>query len=162
MLIRLSVDTYTAQATAHDVKKGLANHKVSEFCEVIAALLTVLWKNLESSDTALLVFGNGDGGGGPLSKMLENVCTTHFSHYLTYSYLVISSVASKRLLTTIPNFLRSTWVIRWMNFSMILKRTRRRANYYLTGGSINVQTYLGFLVLDSRHGELYLEVRFSF
>jgi alpha-mannosidase len=30
-------------------------------------------KNLESSDTALLVFGNGDGGGGPLAKMLENV-----------------------------------------------------------------------------------------
>ena len=30
-------------------------------------------QNLESSDTALLVFGNGDGGGGPLAKMLENV-----------------------------------------------------------------------------------------
>ncbi|KAI0799601.1 glycosyl hydrolases family 38 N-terminal domain-containing protein [Irpex lacteus] len=41
------VDTYTAQATVGD--------------------------NLESSDTALLVFGNGDGGGGPLSKMLENL-----------------------------------------------------------------------------------------
>ncbi|PFH50184.1 glycoside hydrolase family 38 protein [Amanita thiersii Skay4041] len=50
------VDTYTAQATVQDVKKGLSNHK-----------------NLESSDTALLVFGNGDGGGGPLSKMLENL-----------------------------------------------------------------------------------------
>ncbi|KAI0685236.1 galactose mutarotase-like domain-containing protein [Cytidiella melzeri] len=31
------------------------------------------WNNLESSDTALLVFGNGDGGGGPLNKMLENL-----------------------------------------------------------------------------------------
>ncbi|KAG2005473.1 alpha-mannosidase [Coprinopsis cinerea AmutBmut pab1-1] len=50
------VETYTAQATVHDIKKGLENHK-----------------NLESSDTALLVFGNGDGGGGPLSKMLENL-----------------------------------------------------------------------------------------
>ncbi|KAF6748244.1 alpha-mannosidase [Ephemerocybe angulata] len=50
------VETYTAQATVGDVKKGLNNHK-----------------NLESSDTALLVFGNGDGGGGPLSKMLENL-----------------------------------------------------------------------------------------
>ncbi|KAG5643659.1 hypothetical protein DXG03_000539 [Asterophora parasitica] len=29
--------------------------------------------NLESSQAALLVFGNGDGGGGPLSKMLENL-----------------------------------------------------------------------------------------
>ncbi|KAI0338667.1 hypothetical protein BDW22DRAFT_1362757 [Trametopsis cervina] len=50
------VDTYTAQATVGDVNKGVTNHK-----------------NLESSDTALLVFGNGDGGGGPLSKMLENL-----------------------------------------------------------------------------------------
>jgi alpha-mannosidase len=30
-------------------------------------------QNLESNDTALLAFGNGDGGGGPLAKMLENV-----------------------------------------------------------------------------------------
>ncbi|KDR78195.1 hypothetical protein GALMADRAFT_245234 [Galerina marginata CBS 339.88] len=50
------VDTYTAQATVDDVNKGLTNHK-----------------NLESSDTSLLVFGNGDGGGGPLAKMLENL-----------------------------------------------------------------------------------------
>ncbi|KAJ3503870.1 hypothetical protein NLJ89_g8237 [Agrocybe chaxingu] len=50
------VDTYTAQATVGDVNRGLTNHK-----------------NLESSDTSLLVFGNGDGGGGPLAKMLENL-----------------------------------------------------------------------------------------
>ncbi|KAH6912224.1 alpha-mannosidase [Coprinopsis sp. MPI-PUGE-AT-0042] len=50
------VETYTAQATVGDVNKGVTNHK-----------------NLESSDTALLVFGNGDGGGGPLSKMFENL-----------------------------------------------------------------------------------------
>ena len=31
------------------------------------------FQNLESSNTALLVFGNGDGGGGPLNKMLENL-----------------------------------------------------------------------------------------
>jgi hypothetical protein len=30
-------------------------------------------QNLESSSTSLLVFGNGDGGGGPLAKMLESV-----------------------------------------------------------------------------------------
>ncbi|KAF8991674.1 glycosyl hydrolases family 38 N-terminal domain-containing protein [Cyathus striatus] len=53
------VDTYTAQATVGDVNKGLTNHK-----------------NLESSDTSLLVFGNGDGGGGPLAKMLENLGLT--------------------------------------------------------------------------------------
>lgn len=50
------VDTYTAQATVGDVNKGLTNHK-----------------NLESSSESLLVFGNGDGGGGPLPKMLENL-----------------------------------------------------------------------------------------
>ncbi|KZT66211.1 glycoside hydrolase family 38 protein [Daedalea quercina L-15889] len=50
------VDTYTAQASVGDVNKGITNHK-----------------NLESSDTSLLVFGNGDGGGGPLAKMLENL-----------------------------------------------------------------------------------------
>ncbi|KAH9037516.1 glycoside hydrolase family 38 protein [Lactarius pseudohatsudake] len=50
------VDTYNAQATADDIQKGLTNHK-----------------NLESSSTSLLVFGNGDGGGGPLAKMLESL-----------------------------------------------------------------------------------------
>ncbi|KAI0248419.1 glycoside hydrolase family 38 protein [Lactifluus subvellereus] len=50
------VDTYNAQATAGDIKKALTNHK-----------------NLESSSASLLVFGNGDGGGGPLAKMLENL-----------------------------------------------------------------------------------------
>ncbi|KAG6332318.1 hypothetical protein ID866_6771 [Astraeus odoratus] len=50
------VDTYTAQATVGEVNKGVMNHK-----------------NLESNDTALLVFGNGDGGGGALPKMLENL-----------------------------------------------------------------------------------------
>jgi alpha-mannosidase len=68
------VDTYTAQATADDVKKGLANHKASQANDLIALANLCVSKNLESSDTALLVFGNGDGGGGPLSKMLENVC----------------------------------------------------------------------------------------
>ncbi|KAH9965647.1 glycosyl hydrolases family 38 N-terminal domain-containing protein [Russula compacta] len=50
------VDTYNAQATAGDISKALTNHK-----------------NLESSSTSLLVFGNGDGGGGPLAKMLESL-----------------------------------------------------------------------------------------
>ncbi|KAG6918486.1 hypothetical protein DXG01_014113 [Tephrocybe rancida] len=50
------VDTYTAQATVGDINKGQNNHK-----------------NLESSQASLLVFGNGDGGGGPLAKMLENL-----------------------------------------------------------------------------------------
>ena len=59
--LTFSIDTYTAQATVGDIQKGITNHK-----------------NLESNDTALLVFGNGDGGGGPLNKMLENVCLLFF------------------------------------------------------------------------------------
>ncbi|TRM58025.1 glycoside hydrolase family 38 protein [Schizophyllum amplum] len=50
------VDTYTAQATVGDVNKGIRGHK-----------------NIESSNQSLLAFGNGDGGGGPLNKMLENL-----------------------------------------------------------------------------------------
>ncbi|KIJ30485.1 glycoside hydrolase family 38 protein [Sphaerobolus stellatus SS14] len=50
------VETYTAQATIGDVVKGATNNK-----------------NTESAPNALLVFGNGDGGGGPLPPMLENM-----------------------------------------------------------------------------------------
>ncbi|KAJ7846613.1 glycoside hydrolase family 38 protein [Mycena olivaceomarginata] len=53
------VDTYTAQATVGDVNRAVAGHK-----------------NLESSDTSLLVFGNGDGGGGALRRM-RAVTNTH-------------------------------------------------------------------------------------
>ncbi|KAH7105393.1 glycosyl hydrolases family 38 N-terminal domain-containing protein [Auriculariales sp. MPI-PUGE-AT-0066] len=50
------VDTYNAQVTVGDLRKGEQNHK-----------------NLESSNASLLVFGNGDGGGGPLARMLESL-----------------------------------------------------------------------------------------
>lgn len=50
------VDTYNAQASAEDLHKAIKNNK-----------------NIESSDKALLVFGNGDGGGGPLAAMLERL-----------------------------------------------------------------------------------------
>ncbi|EJU04489.1 glycoside hydrolase family 38 protein [Dacryopinax primogenitus] len=53
------VDTYTAQATVEDVRKGITSHK-----------------NLEVTNQSLLVFGNGDGGGGPLEAMLENLRRT--------------------------------------------------------------------------------------
>ncbi|KAG9021627.1 Glycoside hydrolase, 38 vacuolar alpha mannosidase, partial [Tulasnella sp. JGI-2019a] len=43
-------------ASTADVRRAIWNHR-----------------NLESSDTGLLAFGNGDGGGGPLNKMLENL-----------------------------------------------------------------------------------------
>ncbi|KAK4047772.1 Glycoside hydrolase, 38 vacuolar alpha mannosidase [Microbotryomycetes sp. JL221] len=51
------VDTYTAQASVDDVLRSINNHK-----------------SLQSgAPTALLAFGNGDGGGGPLAPMLENL-----------------------------------------------------------------------------------------
>ncbi|KAJ7677197.1 glycosyl hydrolases family 38 N-terminal domain-containing protein [Mycena rosella] len=62
------VDTYTAQGSVGDVNRAVTNHK-----------------NLESSDTSLLVFGNGDGGGAscldlpscaPLRRM-RAVTNTH-------------------------------------------------------------------------------------
>lgn len=82
------VDTYTAQATVGDVNKGLTNHKVLAFLSSTCnntESLDVL-QNLESSSESLLVFGNGDGGGGPLPKMLENV--RHRS-LLVYKLLII-------------------------------------------------------------------------
>jgi alpha-mannosidase len=68
----VSLDTYTAQATFGDVQRGITNHKVSFTSSKFVRFLTQ-FQNLESSNTALLVFGNGDGGGGPLNKMLENL-----------------------------------------------------------------------------------------
>lgn len=51
------VHRYTAQASVEDVRNSLNNHK-----------------SLQSgADNALLAFGNGDGGGGPLAPMLENL-----------------------------------------------------------------------------------------
>lgn len=48
---------YTAQASVDDVRRSIDNHR-----------------SLQSgAATALLAFGNGDGGGGPLAPMLENL-----------------------------------------------------------------------------------------
>lgn len=51
------LDSYTAQASVDDVRNSINNHK-----------------SLQSgAATGLLAFGNGDGGGGPLAPMLENL-----------------------------------------------------------------------------------------
>ena len=47
-------ETYTAQAHVGDLIRSVSQHK-----------------NLGEDTTSLLVFGNGDGGGGPLAEMLE-------------------------------------------------------------------------------------------
>jgi len=49
-------NTYTADANFGDVKRSIAQHK-----------------NLSYDQTGLLVFGKGDGGGGPLPEMLEKL-----------------------------------------------------------------------------------------
>lgn len=50
------VNTYNAKATVDDALNGIKLHK-----------------NLEVTDISLLPFGNGDGGGGALAPMLENL-----------------------------------------------------------------------------------------
>ncbi|PLW49433.1 hypothetical protein PCASD_01936 [Puccinia coronata f. sp. avenae] len=50
------VDTYNAQANVDEVLKAVNNHR-----------------DLEWSDKSLLVYGNGDGGGGPLAPMIEKL-----------------------------------------------------------------------------------------
>jgi Glycosyl hydrolases family 38 N-terminal domain len=49
-------ETYTAQANVGDLIRSVTQHK-----------------NLNEDTTSLLVFGNGDGGGGPLAQMLEKL-----------------------------------------------------------------------------------------
>lgn len=49
-------ETYTAQAHVGDLIRSVSQHK-----------------NLGEDTTSLLVFGNGDGGGGPLAEMLEKL-----------------------------------------------------------------------------------------
>jgi alpha-mannosidase len=47
-------ETYDAQVTAAELKRSITNHG-----------------NLAEDNQSLLLFGNGDGGGGPLASMLE-------------------------------------------------------------------------------------------
>ncbi|KAI9003260.1 alpha-mannosidase 2C1-like protein [Gaertneriomyces semiglobifer] len=49
-------DTYTAQATVRDVAFGVSNNKDKAY-----------------SNQSLLLYGNGDGGGGPLIPMIERL-----------------------------------------------------------------------------------------
>lgn len=49
-------ETYTAEAHFGDVKRSISQHK-----------------SLDQDNTALLVFGKGDGGGGPTSEHLEKL-----------------------------------------------------------------------------------------
>jgi alpha-mannosidase len=49
-------DTYNAQCDYSEITKGVRNHK-----------------NLSVTDECLMLYGNGDGGGGPTPRMLEKV-----------------------------------------------------------------------------------------
>jgi len=49
-------ETYTAQAHFGDVKRSVTQHK-----------------SMNEDSTSLLVFGHGDGGGGPTAEMIEKL-----------------------------------------------------------------------------------------
>lgn len=49
-------DTYNAQCDYSELMKGARGHK-----------------NMAVTDKSLLLYGNGDGGGGPTPRMLEKV-----------------------------------------------------------------------------------------
>lgn len=49
-------ETYTAQANVGDLIRSVSQHK-----------------SLNEDNSSLLVFGNGDGGGGPVAQMLEKL-----------------------------------------------------------------------------------------
>jgi alpha-mannosidase len=53
-------DTYNAQCDYSELMKGVRGHK-----------------NLAVTDKSLLLYGNGDGGGGPTPRMLEKVSASH-------------------------------------------------------------------------------------
>lgn len=50
------VDSYNAQCNVDEIRRGMTGHK-----------------NLEVTSQSLLLFGNGDGGGGPTPPMLEKL-----------------------------------------------------------------------------------------
>jgi alpha-mannosidase len=54
-------DTYNAQCDYSELMKGARGHK-----------------NLAVTDKSLLLYGNGDGGGGPTPRMLEKVGESHW------------------------------------------------------------------------------------
>lgn len=56
------VDTYNAQCDFSEIIKGAHKNK-----------------NLATTNECLLLFGNGDGGGGPTAPMLEKVSDKHAS-----------------------------------------------------------------------------------
>jgi hypothetical protein len=80
------VDSYNSQVNFPEIVKGVQNNKT-----------------LEVSDQCLLLFGNGDGGGGPTAWMLEKVGGFHQSHPI----LIISSKDSSRSPLRIPSCPRS-------------------------------------------------------
>lgn len=55
-LILIFFFRYVAQCTVGELVKSVNNHNDKEY-----------------SNESLLVFGNGDGGGGPLSSMIERL-----------------------------------------------------------------------------------------
>ncbi|KAI0713074.1 glycoside hydrolase family 38 protein [Cerioporus squamosus] len=74
-LIRLADMDYffTQKLSCNNFPHSTFNWVGIDGTQVLCHMTPVGACNLESSDISLLVFGNGDGGGGPLAKMLENL-----------------------------------------------------------------------------------------
>jgi len=60
-------DTYNAQCDYSELMKGVRGHK-----------------NMAVTDKSLLLYGNGDGGGGPTPRMLEKVGESHLPNCSTH------------------------------------------------------------------------------
>lgn len=65
-------ETYTAQATIEDVVKSVKNNRDKFY-----------------THSSLLVYGNGDGGGGPLAPMIERLQRLKNVVSLTFLKLII-------------------------------------------------------------------------
>lgn len=74
------VDSYNSQCDYRELLKGARGHK-----------------NLEVTDQCLLLFGNGDGGGGPTPRMLEKV-SCQYIHVVVYNPKLMVSARTVELL----------------------------------------------------------------
>ena len=89
-------------------------------------------QNIESTDKALLVFGNGDGGGGPLAAMLENVIT-FLAFHLTKPDGISSFVASELQQTVLASFPRFPWDSLLTSFSRLSRIKPSLVAFYPIG-----------------------------
>ncbi|OAV97592.1 hypothetical protein PTTG_01907 [Puccinia triticina 1-1 BBBD Race 1] len=112
MLVHMTpVDTYNAQGNVDEVLKAISNHK-----------------DLEWSDKSLLVYGNGDGGGGPLAPMIEKLRR-------------IRSVANNSSNSGVPKVTQGPSVSDF--YKMLLKKTRNGKDLPTWKGELYLEYHRG-------------------